>query len=172
MESVCFKRKQSPASTSRAVTAGFSFLTCADTTTSYSDKLLVNCGATCHIINDKNHFICHDKEFDPEKHFIELADGRHSNKLATTRGTAKFTVLDSNGISRNVTLKNALLVPTFRTSLFSVRAGTDCGAEVVFKKGTGKLVSGETHFNFERQGQLYFLQSENAVAATTKTLLE
>ena len=172
VESVCFKRKQSPASTSTAVTADFSFLTCADTTTSYSDKLLVDCGATCHIINDKNYFICYDEEFDPDKHFIELADGRRSNTLATARGTAKFTVLDSNGISRNVTLKNALLAPTFPTSLFSVRAATDCGAEVIFKKGTGKLVSGGTHFNFERQGQLYFLRSENAVAATTKTLQE
>ena len=162
--------KQSPASTSTAVTADFSFLTCADTT-SYSDELLFDCGTTCYIINDKNHFICYDKEFDPDKHFIELADGRRSNKLATTMGTAKFTVLDSNGISRNVTLKNALLALKFPTSLFSVRAATDCGAEIVLKKGTGKLVSRETHFNFERQGQLYCLQSENAVAATTKTLL-
>ena len=43
---------------------------------------------------------------------------------------------------------------------------------MVFKKGNGRLVSGETHFNFERQGQLYFLQSENAVAATAKILPE
>ena len=136
VESVCFKRKRSSASASSAGTTGFSFLTRADTASTCSERLPIDCGATCHIINSEKHFVCFDNEFEPDKHFIELADGHRSNKLATAQGTAKFTVLDSNGVSRSITLQNALLAPTFPTSLFSVRAATDNGAEVTFKKGT------------------------------------
>ena len=53
VESVCFKRRQSLASASTAVTAAFSFLKCAGKTTSYSYRLLIDNGAKCHIINDK-----------------------------------------------------------------------------------------------------------------------
>ena len=172
VESVCFKRKQSTAKASSAGTADFSFLTCADAVSTCSEGLLIDCGATCHIINSEKHFVCFDDKFEPDKHFIELADGHRSNKLATAKGTAKFTVLDSSGVSRNITLQNALLAPTFPTSLFSVRAATDNGAEVTFKKGAGKLISAGTSFNFERKGQLYFLQSDTTVAGTTKTLQE
>ena len=172
VESVCFKRKQSAASASSAGTTDFSFLTCADTASTCSERLLIDCGATCYIINSEKHFVCFDNEFEPNKHFIELADGRRSNKLATAKGTAQFTVLDSNGKSRNITLQNALLASIFPTSLFSVRAATDNGAEVTFKKGAGKLISVGTSFNFEREGQLYFLQNDRTVAGATKTLQE
>ena len=118
VESVCFKRKRSTASASSAGTTGFSSLTRADTASTCSERLLIDCGATCHIINSEKHFVCFDNEFEPDKHFIELADGYRSNKLATAKGTAEFTVLDSNGVSRSITLQNALLAPTFPTSLF------------------------------------------------------
>ena len=115
----------------------FSFTTTANgdsTASSKSDQLLVDCGATCHLINKAEHFTTFDKSFEPEKNFIELADGRRSNKRATARGNAKFTILDSTGTLREITLKNALFTPDFPTSLFSVRAATDTGAKVTFEK--------------------------------------
>ena len=54
------------------------------------DKLLVDCGAPCHIINSKKYFLTFDQSFDPKGHFIELADGRRSNELAKARGTIKI----------------------------------------------------------------------------------
>ena len=44
------------------------------------DKILVDCGATCHVINSKHYFLTFDQSFDPKTHFIELADGRRSNE--------------------------------------------------------------------------------------------
>ena len=124
------------------------------------------------ITNSEKQFVCFYDEFEPDKHFIELADRRCSNKLATAKGTAKFTVLDSNGISRNITLQNALLAQTFPTNLFSVSAATDNGAEVKFKNGAEQLISARTTFNFERQGLLYSLQNDRTMASVPKTLQE
>ena len=39
-------------------------------------SLLVDTGATSHIINDKSKFVTFDEDFDPSYHAIELADGR------------------------------------------------------------------------------------------------
>ncbi|XP_068227917.1 uncharacterized protein [Palaemon carinicauda] len=38
-------------------------------------NVLVDCGATTHIITDKSKFKCFDEDFDESKHMVELADG-------------------------------------------------------------------------------------------------
>ena len=172
VESVCFKKKQSSAH-SLSVDADFSFITTHQgTANERSERLLVDCGATCHIINDKKHFTSYDDTFIPDKHFIELADGKRSNKIAIAKGTAKFTIVDSNGIPHSITLKNALLAPIFPTSLFSVRAAIENGAKIVFAKESATLCAGKTTFNLERRGKLYFLPNRNDIACTTRTLEE
>ena len=70
------------------------------TASSKNDQLLVDCGATCHLINKAEHFTTFDKSFEPGKHLIELADGRRNNKLSIARGNAKFTILDSTATPR------------------------------------------------------------------------
>ena len=42
-------------------------------------KLLVDTGATSHIINDSSKFVSFDNNFNPNSHFIELADGSKAN---------------------------------------------------------------------------------------------
>ena len=34
------------------------------------DKLLVDCGATCHVINSKHSFLTFDQSFDPKGHLL------------------------------------------------------------------------------------------------------
>jgi len=43
------------------------------------NSLLVDTGATAHILNDKSKFLKFDDEFKPENHYIELADGRRAS---------------------------------------------------------------------------------------------
>ncbi|KAF2344883.1 Reverse transcriptase RNA-dependent DNA polymerase [Trinorchestia longiramus] len=50
-----------------------------------SANLLVDCGATVHIICDKSKFVSLDKNFDPSKHFIELADGSRMNNIVDAK---------------------------------------------------------------------------------------
>ena len=126
IEAVCLQKK----STSACVSSQFTFTTntCATEMDTKMDKILVDCWATCHVINSKHYFLTFDQSFDPKTHFIELADGRRSNELAKARGTAQCTITDSNGIEHKVMLQDALFVPDFPVSLFSVRSATDHGA--------------------------------------------
>jgi hypothetical protein len=50
----------------------------------------VDCGATTHIVHDISKFISFDKQFNPEHHYIELADGSRSNNVTLKRGDAQM----------------------------------------------------------------------------------
>ena len=192
VESVCFKKKSANQNTPQSNTSAntsttsdpssFSFTVSTDIKTndtvvlhasasskSIKEKLLVDCGATCHIVNDASRFVSYDNSFDATKHYIELADGRCSNELAIAKGDAIYTIMNSNGKPCNITLTNALLAPKFPTSLFSVRAATDAGASVTFAKDIAQLTHGSTQFNIVKEGQLYFLPSGMYNSTTTHT---
>ena len=60
-------------------------------------NLLLDTGATSHIIIGKAKFIDFDSKFDPSTHFIELADGIRVN-VVLGKGNAKVKLFDVNGI--------------------------------------------------------------------------
>ena len=84
--------------------------------------MLVDCGATTHIVNDASRFISFDENFDPKCHVIELADGSKVNNIVYNRGSASVSLIDSNGNKRDGVLENALYVPSFKQNIFSVQA--------------------------------------------------
>ena len=186
VESVCFKKKKhkkpSKSSTSGAhsssVSSNYSFTLNAFPETDSvnhckTGKFLVDCGATSHIVNDRAFFQTFDKNFKPECHFIELANGQRSNEFAKAMGTAVFTVTDSNGKECTFTLNNALYVPQFPVNLFSVRVATDAGAKFIFSKNKATLTHHKAVFNIVRHGNLYFLPTTMSTRTyLTKTLLE
>ena len=53
-----------------------------------SDSLLVDCGATTHIVTNKSKFVKFDENFEPVSHTIELADGSRTSGVASGRGVA------------------------------------------------------------------------------------
>ncbi|KAJ8021025.1 hypothetical protein HOLleu_40779 [Holothuria leucospilota] len=52
--------------------------------------LLVDCGATSHIVTDITKFVSFDESFCPEEHYMELADGTREKNTAKKRGTARL----------------------------------------------------------------------------------
>jgi DNA-dependent RNA polymerase auxiliary subunit epsilon len=128
-----------------------------------SDKLngiLVDCGATTHIVHDLNRFTKFDTEFRPENHFIELADGKRSNNVALKRGDAEVDICDVDGNTHKALLKDALYVPSYKQDIFSVHAAVSRGATVSFSPDNAKLVSSDgTEFKIEQEGRLYYLNS-------------
>ena len=78
--------------------------------TQMPNKLLVDCGATAHIITDESTFSSFDQSFKPETRYIELADGTRSNNVALKRGDLELPIMDSTGRSVTVSLKNALYI--------------------------------------------------------------
>ncbi|MCG8032725.1 MAG: hypothetical protein JAZ03_11190, partial [Candidatus Thiodiazotropha taylori] len=54
-------------------------ITSGETGAYRSNSVLVDCGATAHIITDETKFMRFDDTFDGDKHFMELADGTRAN---------------------------------------------------------------------------------------------
>ena len=124
------------------------------------NMILVDCGATAHIITDESKFVNFDEMFKPEQHYIELADGTKSNNVASKRGNVAVSIQDANGKYVQVLLKNALFIPSYPQDIFSVQAATEEGASVVFHPDSAELVvNGDTKFKIEKHGRLYYLNA-------------
>ena len=137
------------------------------------NSLLVDCGATTHIVNDLSKFVSFDENFDPKKHLIELADGSKLNNIALNRGTASIALMDSDGNKREGILENALYVPSFKQNIFSVQAATQKGATVQFDKKCAKLVNDDgTVFDIEKHHNLYFLNNVGSSSNASYSLRE
>ena len=77
---------------SSASSKTFAFRVCSfgdDVRKNYLDNLLVDCGATAHIICDKNKFTHFDEKFDATAHIIELADEARTTGAVVGKGNAK-----------------------------------------------------------------------------------
>ena len=119
---------------------------------------LVDCGATTHIVNNDDHFPYIDESFNPEEHYIELADGTKSNNTAKKRGTVETLLRTNNNELVTVTLENTLYIPTYPQCIFSVQAAAAKGARVNFNKYSAELISKEgTVFPIHQYGRLYYL---------------
>ena len=157
-EKVCFRKsKEQNQYRESPTTASTTFSFMINDGDHHPLNLLVDCGATTHIVNTEDQFVKFDSNFDATKHFVETADGRRSNEIAVARGDAKFTISDANNRPCTIILKNALLAPKFPTSLFSVKAAIENGASIIFYNKTAELHAGETTFKFVQQGNLYFM---------------
>ena len=74
-------------------------------------KLLVDTGATSHIINDSSKFVSFDNNFNPNSHLIELADGSKAN-VVLGKGNAMVKLFDVRGNVQDVMLSDALYIPS------------------------------------------------------------
>ncbi|XP_028310197.1 uncharacterized protein LOC114467885 [Gouania willdenowi] len=96
--------------------------------------LMVDTGATSHIIRNITQFKDFDESFEPHKHVLELADGERTSGIALKKGTARVRLRDNKGRVMDAMLSGALYVPSFPQDIFSVKAATSHGATVVFKE--------------------------------------
>ena len=85
-------------------------------------SMLVDCGATSHIVNDESMFLKFDDEFDADKHVIELADGTICAGVVKGKGVATMFLTSTDGGQHEILLSDALYVPSYKQSIFSVRA--------------------------------------------------
>lgn len=124
--------------------------------------LMVDCGATSHVITDLGRFKRFDEEFQAETHCVELADGMKYMGVAERRGDAEVCMIDSRGKHLNTTLSKALYIPTYPQDIFSVQAATASGATVIFKKGENVLIHRDgTRFQIHVHDRLYYFHTVN-----------
>lgn len=140
-----------------------------------NDCILVDCGATAHIITDESKFISFDERFDPKDHVIELADGSRSSGIVAGRGNAKVNIYDVNGNPCKFLLQDALYIPSYSQDIFSVQAATSKGASVRFNPNCAELraPNGIT-FDVTKRGRLYYLNNVSSVSKKncTRSLAE
>ncbi|TWW61432.1 hypothetical protein D4764_04G0000780 [Takifugu flavidus] len=126
--------------------------------------LMVDTGATSHVITDVQKFLKCDESFQPQNHTVELADGTRTNGAALRRGDAEVTLVDREGKRMKATLKKALYVPTYPQDIFSVKAATTKGASVNFREGHSELIhKSGTRFDIKEYNRLYYLNTVNDV---------
>ena len=121
--------------------------------------LLVDTGATTHIVNDKNLFTSFDKTFDPQKHFLELANGERGN-VAEGKGDVKIKTLTKGGKMVEITLHDTLYCPTYPQNIFSVQSATKRGAKAIFHDTESKIIYKDgTVFELEKKGKLFYMKT-------------
>ena len=122
-----------------------------------TNELLVDCGATTHIVSEEKLFTSFDRNFNPKGHIMEMADGTRIPGIAKGRGDAIVNLIDQDGRMRKVRLKNALFVPGFQ-NIFAVKCAVDSGCEVTFTKDSAALTTEDgTTFPFFLHNRLYYL---------------
>ena len=109
-------------------------------------------------MNKDENFIYVDPSFKPEEHFIELAYDTRANNVAKKRGTVAISMRTANGNIVQATIGNALFIPTYPQSIFSVQVATKRGATVNFHSDTAELITKDgTTFPSQQHGRLYYL---------------
>ena len=135
-------------------------------------NLLLDSGATSHIIVDREKFIDFDGKFNASSHFIELADGTKAN-VCLGRGNARVKFYDINGKLRDMVLDNALYIPSYKQNIFSVSAAIAKGASVSLEKeGKYFKVPNGTIFGIEQKGRLYYLNSISSSKNNASSLMQ
>ena len=81
----------------------------------FDGSMLVDSGASSHIIIDESRFCYIDKDFKPQNHFVELADGTKHNEFAMKRGHVMISLEDKLGNTVQMKLHDVLFIPTFPT---------------------------------------------------------
>ena len=140
---------------------------------SKNDLLMVDCGATAHIITDKEKFIHLDENFDKSKHTIELADSSRRNDIVCGKGRAQIYLTSNTGKRCTIVLEDALYIPSYSQNILSVSKMTKKGVNVYFGPNYAELVAPNgVKFNIEQQGRLYFIKTVMAEGPKTRTLKE
>ena len=141
--------------------ASFAFRVTVDNFDSVRENsLLVDTGATAHILNDKSKLLKFDEDFKPENHYIELADGSRACGVVSAKGRAKIIRHDVEGVAHEVFLEGALYIPSYKQNIFSVQSAINKGSAINLTPNSAELNAPDgTKFALKKHGKLYYLNS-------------
>ena len=134
--------------------------------------LLVDTGATSHIVHAKDKSIKFNNDFRPEEHVIELAHGSKSN-AAKDRGTACVSIKDARGRLFSAKLQNTLYIPGYPSYIFSVNAAIQNGSSISLTLDSVVMTPPDGNkFNIIKHEKLHYLptSSRSVIDCGTDTL--
>ncbi|KAK3792178.1 hypothetical protein RRG08_012856 [Elysia crispata] len=82
-----------------------------------NDTLLVDFGASLHILKEQSKFNQFDQSFDLASHIIELVDGSQNTHLAESRGDDLIHLVNTTGVTQIIALKMLFLYLPFRSKI-------------------------------------------------------
>uniref|UniRef100_A0A1A8PPT4 Retrovirus-related Pol poly from transposon TNT 1-94 n=1 Tax=Nothobranchius rachovii TaxID=451742 RepID=A0A1A8PPT4_9TELE len=131
--------------------------------------LLIDSGASTHIITDEKAFIRFDKAFQQKRHVMELADGTRHTGSVSARGDAQLEVTDDTGKVLKIILTSALLIPEYPQDILSVEAAVSRGVKFSFEKDSSKMIlpDGST-CRLKVKDRLYYLDATPATVSNSK----
>ena len=136
-------------------------LSCVTQATYNTQGILIDTGASAHILKDKSHFKSFDTNFVPSENYLEMADGSRRNDLIKGKGDAIIPLYDKSGTLRNFVLKNALFVPSFNKNIMSLYNAVRDGVQFNLNSpGEEYMVTKYgIVFNINTKGHLYLINS-------------
>ena len=160
---VCHKKDTAKTVSDDSKDASFTFKVTVDNFNSIRDNsLLVDTGATPHLLNEKSASLKFDDKFKPEYHYIELADGSGACGIVSAKGRAKVLLHDLEGVAHEVFLEDALYTPSYKQNIFSVQAAVNKGGDVNLTPNSSELnAPDDTKFFIKKYGKLYYLNHTN-----------
>ena len=146
-----------------------------DDEVSPNKSILVDSGASTHIVTDTSKFVSFQLNFQPEEHTIELADGSVES-FAEKKGTILVHFRDGNGNIRDIYLENTMYCPTFPQEIFSVKSVCKKNAKVILCNDESELILEDgTTFPISTHGGLFYIdlvercQDKDVVNSVTKS---
>ena len=118
--------------------------------------LLVDSGSSNHISNNESKMVNIRKDFKPEHHTVQLADGTKQSGVAMKKGDLPIELRDDNGNVASSVLTDVLYIPSFPQDIFSVNRAVKAGAEITFGKNS-QMVCGKTRFKIHHRDNLFYL---------------
>ena len=100
---------------------GFKVDDCYPRKTTVSTRLMVDAGATSHIIRGAKKSKNYDQSLQPENLDMEQPEGTKNSGIAWKRADAEVCLLDADKNPVVVTLKKALLIPFYPHDIFSIK---------------------------------------------------
>jgi len=120
---------------------------------------MIDSGCTTHIEINEPKFVRFEESFDPQNHYIELADGQRQQGNVQGIGDVKDFIQDRNGRSRSVLLKDALYIPGFKQDIMSVWKTVQSGHSITFSPNGSTLTTNDgTVFDIVEKNKLYYLR--------------
>jgi hypothetical protein len=127
------------------------------TETSSPASIMVDTGATAHIICDESLVSKYSGSVD-HSHTIELANGERVTGIVKSRVDATLVVKDSTGTQRKITLKNALFIPDFKMNILSVSKLIEKNGKAPFaESGSSLELPNGARLPLSASGKLFFL---------------
>ena len=123
-------------------------------------SLIVDTGASKHLIKDLSLFSKLEMDDSQSKHSIRLANGTTSTGIVRGRGQASLQLKDTTGNIRKIIITDALYIPDFPENIISVLAATKNGAGFYFNKhGAAMEVPDGTIFPIIPGEKLYSIET-------------